>query len=63
MNDLKDSIIINHSKVLSRDIEYIIDKTKTDCDELGYNFEQFKKALIIKMMLYISHNFDKKKDT
>lgn len=54
-NDLCDLII-------GRDIEYIFDKTKTDFDtEDDYNFEEFKKAMIIKITLYINQNFDRKK--
>lgn len=43
-------------------IGYLIEKTKIDCDELGYDFEQFKKALSVKIALYIDENFDKKKE-
>lgn len=53
MNDLK-------NKVIRRDIEWIIENTKTDSDEPKYNFEHFKKALSIKLCLYVDENFDKK---
>lgn len=50
--------------IICRDIEYIFDKTKTDFyteDDLKYNFEEFKKVMIIKILLYINQNFDMKK--
>lgn len=52
-NDLK-------HKVIRRDIEWIIENTKTDY-ELENNFEQFKKDLSIKLYLYINENFDEKR--